>query len=220
MTIQRSLCALLLFSLMGFANFRAVAQQRRPLPAELNENSSLSEIVQWLDRTSFGNARIGLKDTWDDVTYRPPWDHSEPAKHTFVFAPGFKLTNLEGCTIALKNDDPKTISKSMKLGEWKNRQVAQLNLELHRMSPTKGRSTYRYTKDPEKSRMLGAWRTEFKHKGWSYKSFLGVYLYSADSKKLEERWIGHNLAFTFDSKEMSEQFDAAFRQAIRLCKAN
>jgi len=28
-----------------------------------------------------------------------------------------------------------------------------------------------------------------------------------------------NIAFTFDTKQMSEQFDAAFRQAIRLCRA-
>jgi hypothetical protein len=29
---------------------------------------------------------------------------------------------------------------------------------------------------------------------------------------------GHTLTFTFDSKEMSEKFDATLRQAIRLCK--
>ena len=209
---------LLLLSLIALANFQTSAQVKRNLPEGLNENSSLSEIVQWLDRSSFGNARIVLNDTWDDLTYRSPLVDDEPAKNSFVFAQGFKVTNLEGCTIALGNNDPKTVLKSMEL-ESRDRQVAQLNLEPHRMSPSKGRSTYRFTKDPEKSRVLGPWRTEFKHKGWSYKSFLGLYLYSADTRKLEARWIGYNLAFTFDNKEMSENFDAAFRQAIRLCRS-
>lgn len=131
--------------------------------------------------------RFHVQTTWVDYA---------PAEHTFVFTQGFKLANIEGCTIALKNGDARTVSKSMNLEESKNRMVAHLNIELHRMSPTKGRSTYRYTKDLEKTRVLGPWRTEFKHKGFSYKSFLGLYLYSGDSKR-PERWIGYNLAFTF-----------------------
>ena len=219
-TLQRSLYALLLLSLIAFPNFRTSAQQKRALPADLNENSSLSEILQWLDKTSFGNARITLKDALDDGrNYIPPYgEYYEPAKHTFVFTQGFKLSNIEGCIIALTNDDARTISKSMELEESKNQMVAQLNLELHRMSPTRGRSTYRYTKNPEKARVLGAWRTEYRYHGYFSRTCLGLHLHSSDAKE-PERWKGYNLAITFDSREMSEQFDAAFQQAIRLCKS-
>lgn len=213
---REPLYALILVSFIGFSTFRTSAQQRHPLPDHLNEHSTLVEIVQWLDKTSFGNARIGLKDTWYDDDYIPPLSDYRPALHTFVFAPGFKVTNIEGCTIALKSDDARIISKSMKVEEPKGR-VAHLNIELHRMSPSKGRSTYRHTKDPEKSHVLGAWRTEYKYKGISSKTFLGLHLYSSDSKT-PANWIGYHLAFTFDSKEMSKDFDAAFRQAIRLCR--
>ena len=31
-------------------------------------------------------------------------------------------------------------------------------------------------------------------------------------------WEAETLTFTFESKEMSEKFDAVFRQAIRICQ--
>ncbi|HEV8431090.1 MAG TPA: hypothetical protein VGQ41_24515 [Pyrinomonadaceae bacterium] len=77
---------------------------------------------------------------------------------------------------------------------------------------------HRYTKDPEKVRLLGAWRTEFKYNGWFSRTMVGLTLSSAEWKE-PQRWEGMNLAFSFDTKEMSEKFDAAFRQAIRLCRS-
>lgn len=216
--LRRSLSALLMVSSIGLSNIRTLAQDEALMPAELNQRSSLSEIVNWLNRTSFGNARVVLKDSWDTGTYRPPWGDDEPAKHTFVFTQGFKLTNIDGCTLALRNDDVRIVPTSLKMEDSKDHLVAELNLPLNRLSPTKGRRTYRFTKDPEKVRLLGAWRTEFKYKGLFSRTIVGLTLHSADSKE-PGRWEGQNLAFTFDSKEMSEKFDAAFRQAIRLCRS-
>ena len=85
------------------------------------------------------------------------------------------------------------------------------------MGADKGRHTHRYTKDKEKVRLLGAWRTEFSFKGWFSKTMVGLTLSSPQWKE-PQHWEGLNLAFIFDTKEMGDEFDAAFRQAIRLCK--
>jgi hypothetical protein len=52
-----------------------VVAQNKPLPGNLNQNSSVAEIVAWLDQTTFRHAGIRLKDSWedDDSTYCPPW---------------------------------------------------------------------------------------------------------------------------------------------------
>lgn len=198
------------------SSFRAPAQNKPPLPGDLNQNSSVSEILKWLDQTTFRNARIVLKDSSDAFTYRPPWDDSGPAIHTFIFTQGFRVTNIDGCNVMLRNDDAKTVYKS-KVQDSTHRSIADVWLQLNRMSPNKGKRTHRYTKDPEKVRLLGAWRTEFKYRGWFVRTMFGLSLYSPESKE-PERWEGMDLAFTFDTKEMSEKFDAAFRRAIRLCQ--
>jgi hypothetical protein len=193
-----------------------LAQKKPVLPGDLNQNSSVAEIVTWLDQTSFRNARIVLKDSWDAFIYRPPWDDTGPAEHTFIFTRGFRVTNIDGCNLMLRNDDARMVTKS-KVEDSKYRLVADIWVQLDRMSPKKGRRTYRYTNDPEKVSKLGAWRTEFKYNGWSSRTMVGLTLYSAEWKE-PQRWVGTNLTFTFDTKEMSEKFDAAFRQAIRLCR--
>ena len=75
------LYAFCIVSVIGALSFSALAQNKRLLPGDLNQNSSISEIVAWLDQTSFRNAHIVLKDSWDDFTYRPPWDDSAVPKH-------------------------------------------------------------------------------------------------------------------------------------------
>ncbi len=72
------------------SSFRASAQNKPPLPGDLSENSSVSEILTWLDQTTFRNARVVLKDSSDAFTYLPPWYDGEPAKHTFIFTQGFR----------------------------------------------------------------------------------------------------------------------------------
>ena len=216
-TAQRLLYVFFIVFVVVLSCYRALAQHQPPLPGDLNQDSSVSEIVTWLDQTGFRNARVVLKDSTDAFTYRPPLDDSEPAKHTFTFTRGFRVTSIDGCNVTLRNDDARMVTKS-KVEDSPHRLVADVWLQLNRMGPNKGRTTHRYTKDREKVRLLGAWRTEFKYKGWFSRSFVGLTLYSAKWKE-PQRWDGMNLAFTFDTKEMSEKFDAAFRQAIRLCRS-
>jgi hypothetical protein len=92
MRSQRLLYALFIMSVVGLSDFSALAQDKAPLPGDLNQNSSVSEILTWLDQTTFRNARIVLKDSRDAFIYRPPWEDSGPAMHTFVFTQGFKVT--------------------------------------------------------------------------------------------------------------------------------
>ena len=52
--------------------------------------------------------------------------------------------------------------------------------------------------------------------GWFSHTIVGLTLSSPEWKE-PQRWQGLNVAFTFDTQEMGEKFDAAFRRAIRLC---
>jgi len=209
--------AFCMVSVVLASSFSAFAQNKPVLPNDLNQNSSVSEIMTWLNQTSFPNARIVLKDSWDDSGYRPPSYDSEPAKDTFIFTQGFRMTNIDGCNLLLRHDDAKRVIKS-KVEDFTSRVSAEVWVQLNRMSPNKGKHTHRYTSDPEKIRLLGAWRTEFTYYGWFSRTMVGLTLSSAAWKETQ-RWNGMNLAFTFDTKEAGEKFDAAFRQAIRLCRS-
>jgi len=169
----------------------------------------------WLDQTSFRNARVILKNSWDDETRSPPWDDTKPAEHTFVFTQGFRVTNIDGCNLMLRNDDARMVEKA-KVGE--SPLIADVWVQLDRMSWDKGRHTRRYTRDPEKVRLVGGWVTEFKYRGWFSRTIIGLTLQSPEWKG-PRRWVGTDIAFTFDTKEMSEQFDVAFRRAIKLCRS-
>jgi hypothetical protein len=215
-TVQRLVCAFFIVCVVALSSSRAQAQKKPLLPGDLNPDSSVSEILTWLDQTTFRNAGIVLKNSTDAFIYRPPWEDQGPVEHTFTFTRGFRVTSIYGCNLMLRHDDARTVTKS-KLDDSPHRLVADVWVQLDRMSPNRGRHTRRYTKDPEKARLLGAWRTEFTFRGWFSRTMVGLTLTSAEWKE-RQRWDGRDLAFTFETKEMSEQFDAAFRQAIRLCK--
>lgn len=215
---QRLLYACCIVAVVVAACFSASAQNKPRLPGDLNQKSSAAEILTSLDhQKTFLSVGIVLKDSWDDFTYRPPWDDSKPAQNTFNFIPGFRVTNIDGCNLMLRHDDAKEVSRS-KLEASPHRVVAEVWVQLNRMSPSKGKHAHRYTKDPEQVRLLGAWRTEFKYRGWFSRTIVGLTLHSAEWKE-PQRWEGVNVAFTFATKEMGEKFDAAVRQAIRLCKS-
>ena len=195
----------------------ASAQRKPVLPAGLKQDSSVAEIIAWLDQTTFRHARVVLKNSWDDFTYRPPLDDTPAASQTFIFTPGFRVTNIDGCNLLLRNDQARTITKS-KVDDSAHPLVAEVWVQLNRMSADRGRHTYRLTKDPEKVRLLGAWRTNFKYSGWSSRTIVGLKLNSPDWKE-QQKWEGMDVAFTFETEEMSRNFDTVFRQAIRLCKS-
>jgi hypothetical protein len=197
-----------------------VAQDRGRLPAELSRSSSVYEILNWLDRTSFAHARVGLKTGGSEGlpgSYNPDWQEGTPS-YTLVFSPGFRLSGSGGCTLTLKNGDTHLVDHSKLVTDTRQHRAAELEIRLDEMGPAKGRAPYRHTKNPEKARLVGAWRTEYKYKNFWRRRVVGeLTLFSIESQERLGSWDGVTLTFTFDSKDMSEQFDAAFRQAIRLC---
>ena len=214
--MKNCLHVLFILSVIALCSFESFGQSKPHLPGNLNQNSTVSEILAWLDQTTFRYMRVMLKDSWDDDEYIPPWVDAHPAHNTFNFTQGFRATTIDGCNLILRNDDVSTVTKS-KVDDTVHPLIADVWVQLNRMSADKGRHTHKYTKDKEKVRLLGAWRTEFSYKGWFSKTIVGLTLSSPQWKK-PQHWEGLNLAFTFDTREMGEQFDAAFRQAIRLCR--
>jgi hypothetical protein len=196
------------------------AQDRGRLPAELSRSSSVEEILDWLDRTSFAYARVGLKTGSSEVlpgSYNPDWQEGTP-NYTLVFSQGFRLSGVGGCTLTLKNGDTYLVDHSKLVTDTGRHSAAELEMRLDEMGPTKGKAPYRHTKNPEKAKLIGAWRTEYKYKSfWRARVVGELTLFSMGWKEQTGGWDGETMTFTFDSKEMSEQFDAAFRQAIRLC---
>ncbi len=215
-SMKTGLHALFILSVIAFFSFESFGQSKPSLPGNLNQNSTVSEILSWLDQTTFGNARVVLKDSWDADEYVPPIVDYERAKKTFHFTQGFRATTIDGCNLVLRNDDASIVTKS-KMEDTVHPLIADVWVQLNRMGADKGRHTHRYTKDKEKVRLLGPWRTEFSYNGWFSRTMVGLTLSSPEWKK-PQRWEGLNLAFTFDTREMGEQFDAAFRQAIKLCR--
>ena len=212
--------ALLLAMSIALLSSGTAAQERGRLPAELSRSPSVSEIVDWLDRTSFAYARVGLKTGSSEGlpgSYNPDWQEGTPS-YTLVFSQGFRLSGIGGCTLTLKNGDTYLVDHSKLVKDTGQHRAAELEIRLDEMGPAKGKAPYRHTKNPEKAKLIGAWRTEYKYKSFWRRRVVGeLTLFSMESKERLGSWDGVTLTFTFDSKEMSEKFDAAFRRAIRLC---
>jgi hypothetical protein len=96
-------------------------------------------------------------------------------------------------------------------------QLAVLFLPLDRMSDTRGKDPYLHTQSPEKAKLLGTWRTSFEQRGFFTKVIFDVELTAAEQPPSKELGRFDYLTFTFDSKELAEQFNAAFRRAFKIC---
>jgi hypothetical protein len=239
---QLLFCALFLFALTFTLNSAAFAQNKS-LPAELSEKSSLAEILAWLDKTSFPYARIGMNinvmEPNEDSIRTDVDRYSEWA----FFAQGFKLVKSNGCKITLRNDDVKLISFATKYpnpakGSFANfrktannqaKHSSDLLISLDKLSDKKGKAPFQHTKKTDEANLLGTWRTEFKLKNkffllppskekmQSLMNELKIEINGSRQDGQNESMIGDTLTFTFDDKEMSEKFNAAFRLAIKQC---
>src|SRR5689334_8562698 len=87
-SMKNCLHAFLILSVIAFLSFESVGQSKPRLPGNLNQNSTVSEILTWLDQTTFRNARVVLKDSWDADEYILPWVDDHPAHNTFIFTQG------------------------------------------------------------------------------------------------------------------------------------
>ena len=137
----------------------------------------------------------------------------------FIFA--FALVGVvqgDTCGVTLRNENTRLIAHSKLVQDPPpdQRYTAELYIPLNRLSVSKGKRPYRHTANPDKAQLPGTWRTEFKS-NWSREDVVLTLFSPGKTLKLRV-WEAETLTFTFESKEMSEKFDAAFRQAIRICQ--
>jgi hypothetical protein len=203
---------------ISFLASETLAQKNLQLPPELSQSSSLSEILNWLDKNGFGAARVGLKSSDDSA----------------VFSQRFRLIKTDGCYLTLRNEDIKLLrfSTAAYPEEYQSLEVfrskpdddptpypAELYINLNRINPVRGKGPHIHTKDPAKIKLFGLWRTEFMEKRGRSRIQDNLLLVVFDSPPEVGRddMRGNSITFTFDSKDTSEKFNAAFRQAIKLC---
>jgi hypothetical protein len=222
-TLRALLSALSLMLLVPLLCEQTFAQSN-PVPAELSQSSSLSEILSWLDQNGLAEARIGLHSRWDSA----------------VVSQGFRLFKVDGCVLTLKNDNIKILSTSANAEPWESdpfeffqkradmrqRYPAYLQIRLVRISDNRSKAPHLYTKKPEDARVFGSWRTEFYEKRGRSRP-QDVLLMSIPIPVLPEdkpdtpfhpnQLYGNSVTFTFDRRETSEQFYVVFQRAITLC---
>ena len=201
-------------SLLVFLLFPVVLAQDSASP-----RPDIVEVMNSLDQNGLAQARVGirtpsqLREEISGVVQQEAY----PALSLF-YSEGFKFVQIENCNAILRNDNAQLISHSKLVHDPApgERITAELFIPLNRLSLTKGRKPFRHTSDEQKAQLLGAWRTEFK----SNKSLADVVLTVFNSGQTVKLgvWKADTLTFTFDNKETSEKFDAAFRQAIKICQ--
>ncbi len=240
-TSQPIFCLLFLFALTFTLN-SMVSAQKTTLPSGLTENSSFDEILNWIDKTSLPQAHIGLESNasvaeLDEI----PTTATRYYEWAF-FSKGFKLAKIDGCKITLRNDNVDLIRFETKypnpaegsLDEFRriqNKQsqfTGELFIPLQKLKANK--APFRHTKKAEQANLLGTWRTEFKSKFNFFlipsrekmktllENLLEIEIIGVGQNGQNDSMNGDELTFTFDDKQMSENFYAAFSRAITLCK--
>ena len=226
--LQPMLYVLFLIVAISFANSEASAQDKARLRPQLNQSSSIEESLAWLDKTSFANARVGfdLGSPNSEESNRGPYGDGTPSAKV-VFSQGFRLARLDGCHLTLRNeavsvfDFPGKGHKSNVASLLENRKgdtSGQLFMWLERLSYTKGRAPYRHTTNPDNAKLLGTWRTKFTYRGFFARDVFSMSISDPEHGRMSEVIKAGTMHFTFDDRVMSEQFNTAFRQAIRLCQ--
>lgn len=207
------------------------AQEKTLLPPALNQSSSLAEILSWLDKNAFPKARVGVRIAGSPGA---PRSFGVPRKAVpggeRIFSEGFHIKEVNDCQVILSNEQVKIIDWSNPSRGDFHRFIPQKNgvreltpqltlvfLPLSKMSDTRGKGPYLHTDDPEKAKLLGSWSTSFEQRGFFSKVIFDVELTAAEEPHTKEIGRFEHVTFTFDSKELAEQFNAAFRQAIKIC---
>jgi hypothetical protein len=228
-TIRPWLNALSLVLLIIFISSATLAQSNA-LPPELNQQSSLSEILSWLDQKGFPQARIGVIDP-GSPTYESGGMLEGPEPSTkLVLSQGFRLVQTDNCHLTLRNEAAIAISFSSKShdselatlfehkgGSSPQPRVVHLIVWLEKLSHTKNKTPRLHTRDPEQAKLLGAWRTKFTYKGFFGRNFFSLAV-DDSSRGMKEVLTSEAATFTFDNRELSKQFTAALHLAIRICK--
>lgn len=231
---MRTLKSVLYLSLLlaaASSSTSEVVAKRNSLPQGLNEGSTVQEILQYLNRTSFPYARIGLyvAVTKSVESWNSNVGDDYPGE-SLVFSPGFRLVSGDDdCHILLRNEDVTVYDAGAKdirmlgLGELTQSPppyAAEFATWLETASHDKGKEPFLQTRNPERAKLFGAWRTEFESRGFFKRSIFGVRV-----PALKPGIIGGNqfepsgiVAFMFEDRQAAERFDSAFRRIIKLCQ--
>lgn len=228
-TLKSLLYAFLLFVVISLAHSETLAQSNA-LPPGLDQDSTVQEILEYLNKTAFPYARIGVKSSLPGDTEF--WDadtgHYSPSSSTFIFSQGFKLVSEDNdCHIKLRNDDVKLYDAGSKdvgpidLGKVIKTQppyAAEFSVWLETVSYDKGKAQFVHTRKPHLAKLLGAWRTEFQSRGFFGRTIFGVRFPALKTDNVNEYMMSNTVTFSFDDKQMGERFNAAFRRLIKLCQ--
>jgi hypothetical protein len=232
MKISKLLPAVLFVILStSFSDLDVLGQEKTLLPPALNQSSSLTEILTWLDKNAFPYAQVGLRKKGGQAPSLVPFKSGNPiSAQERIFSAGFQITAVDGCQVTLGNKHIAIVhSRNPSSGTFyrfipqKNGkreltpELALLFLPLDRMSERKGKGPHLQTGDQQKTKLLKTWQTTFDQKGLLRRSIFEMELTAAEQPQIKELGSFGYLSFSFDSKELAEQFNAAFRQAIRIC---
>jgi hypothetical protein len=203
--------------------------QSGTLPSELNQNSTVQDILDYLNKTLFPSARLGVGSSL-------PGDHESWDAETgyysnirsLIFSEGFKLaSDSNDCHIMLRNDDVKVYEVDgkkvtpidlTKITKSQPPHAAEFSVWLETVSFDKGKRPFLHTKYPGNEQLLGSWRTEFQSRGFFGRTIFGVRFPSIKAEVGNEYMMANTVSFTFDDKQTSERFNAAFRRLIKLCQ--
>lgn len=219
----------LLLFVMGLLHLGVQAQENSSLsPQGLSNGSSVSEILEYLNKTAFPYARIYISaSVLGDEEFETGVGYYTTSNR-LVFSPGFKLASgADDCHLILRNDDVKVydVESELKLIDLKplsNTQppfAAEFSTWLETTSYDKGKSSFYRSRDPEKQKLLGPWRTQFESRGFFARSIFGVRIPGLNRTDANQYHTSERVRFIFDNKHLSERFDTSLRRLIKLCQA-
>ncbi|HEY0458497.1 MAG TPA: hypothetical protein VGC97_05045 [Pyrinomonadaceae bacterium] len=219
-----------------------VFAQKVALPSGLTEKSTLVEILNWIDRTSLPQARIGLESNVKEPETGEVITNATRYYEQAFFSKGFRLAKIDGCRLRLRNDNVELIKFETKypnpaegslddfrkIQNDKSKFTGEFSIPLQKLKANK--APFQHTKKAEQAALLGTWRTEFKRKSEFFlipskaklKSLLEylmeIEIIGVGQNGRNDSMSGSEITFTFDDKQMSENFYAAFSRAITLCE--
>lgn len=238
--IQKFYALLLILLSVTFAS--KTAAQKITLPSALNKNSTISEILDWLDETSFAKARIGI--SFDGFSSSSnPLVPSIPSAGA-IYSPGFvRRKTGKQCEMVLRNEQSVTLSGGIggalsvldPLGDVRDANAKRLDriisdgtvyptevgINLKRLSAKSGYQPRLLTGDSQIIKLFGAWRTQFKERSLLNAIDSAIYLpekLGATDINDSIRVSGNKVTFTFDDEKTAGEFDRAFRRVIQLCR--
>jgi len=228
---RQLLTAVLLIGWSSWSVYEGPRQEKSLLPPALNQASSLTEILSWLDANAFPNARVGVKITGTSGASKSFGLQRKPVPGgERIFSEGFHLKSVDGCQVTLSNDKVNIIDSANPSRGAFHRFISQENgmrelapqlalvfLPLSKMSDKRGKGPYLQTDDQAKAKLLGSWRTSFEKGGFFTQPIFDVELTAAEEPHAKEVGSFDYVTFAFDNKQLAEQFNAALRRAITMC---